>query len=116
MRDCSVVRCRELGNDTKMSNNEDSRRLDVNEMRMLRWVCIMTRRDDILDPKRTHQRDNKSGASVQEKCRQTTEVVRACGEDERGHTENNARCGYMLRKIRRGRPNRRWKNGCRPLR
>ena len=35
--------------------------------------------------------DNKSGASVQENYRKTTEVVRPCEENERGaHSEKNA--------------------------
>ena len=38
--------------------------------------------------------DNKSGASVQENYRKTTEVVRPCDENERGaHSEKNAGCG-----------------------
>ena len=47
------------------------------------------------DPKWIHWRDNKSGASVQENYRKTTEVVRQSEENERGaHSEKNARCGH----------------------
>ena len=42
-------------------------------------------------------RDNKSGASVQENHRKTTEFVRRCEENERGaHSEKNVRCGHTL--------------------
>ena len=40
------------------------------------------------------QKDNKSGASVKENYRKTTEVVRPCEENDRGaHSERNAGCG-----------------------
>ena len=43
--------------------------------------------------------DNSSGASVKEKYRKTTEVVRPCEENERGaHSENNARCRHTREK------------------
>ena len=45
---------------------------------------------------------DKSGVSVQENCRKTTEVVRPCEENERGaHSENNARCGHTREKKKR---------------
>ena len=47
-------------------------------------------------------RDSKSGASVQENYRKTTEVVRPCEENERGaHSEKNARCGHTGEKKKR---------------
>ena len=40
----------------------------------------------------------------------TTEVVLPCDENERGaHDEKNVRCGHISGKIRRRRPNLRWK-------
>ena len=54
----------------------------------------MTRRDKIGN-KHIRGTDNKSGASVQENFRKTTEVVRPCEENERGaHSEKNVRCGH----------------------
>ena len=47
-------------------------------------------------------RDNKSGASIQEDYRQTTEVVRPCDDNERGaHREKDARCGHTGEKKKR---------------
>ena len=46
--------------------------------------------------------DIKSGASIQENYRKTTEVVRPCEENERGaHSEKNARCGHTREKKKR---------------
>ena len=53
------------GAETWATTRGKEARLEVNEMRMLRWMCGVTRRD------------NKSGASVQENYRKTTQVVRS---------------------------------------
>ena len=62
-------------------------RLEVTEMRMLRWMCGVTRWKGLCD---------------QENYRKTTEVVRPCEENERGaHSEKNARCGHTREKKKR---------------
>ena len=61
-------------------------------------MCGVTTSDNIR-AKLTHERDNKSGASVVENLRKTTEVVRPCHGNERGaHSEKNARCGHNREK------------------
>ena len=61
---------------------------------MQRWMCGVTTRDK---NRNEHIRgtDNKSGASVQENHRKTTEVVRPCKENERrAHSEKNVKCAH----------------------
>ena len=68
---------------------------------MQRWVCGVTRRDTIRN-KHIRGTDNKSGTSVQENYRKTTEVVRPCENNERGaHSEKNVRCGHTGEKKKR---------------
>ena len=85
-------------------------RLEVNEMRMQRCMCGVTRRDNIRN-KHIILTDNKSGASVQENYRKTTEVVRPCEKNERGaHIVRRMLDADITGKRRRGRPNLRWKD------
>ena len=99
------------GAETWARTRRQKARLEVNEMRMQRSMCGVTRRDKIRN-KHIRGTDNKSGASVQENYRKTTEVVRPCEKDGRGaHSEKNVRCGHTGEK-RRGRPNLRWKDTC----
>ena len=84
------------GAETWATTRGQEARLEVNEMRMLRWMCGVTRRDKI------RNEHNKSGASVQENYRKMSEVVRPCEENEKGaHSENNARCRHTMEKKKR---------------
>ena len=95
------------GADTWATTRRQEARLEVNEMRMQRWMCGVTRRDKNRN-KHIRGTDNKSGASVQENYRNTTEVVRPCEKNERRAHH------YIVRRMldvdipgkrRRGRPN-----------
>ena len=89
------------GAETWTTTRRQEARLELNEMRMQRWMCGVTRRDKIRN-KHIRGTDNKSGASVQENYRKTTEVVRPCEKNERGaHSEKNVRCGHTGEKKKR---------------
>ena len=98
------------GAETWATTRGQETRLDVNEMRMLRWMCGVTRRDNILN----------------EHTRGTTIVVQA----SKKITEKRLKCngharkmkeGHIVRRLldvdipgkrRRERPNLRWKDAC----
>ena len=87
--------------ETWATTRRQEARLEVNEMRMQRWMCGVTRRDKIRN-KHIRGTDNKSGASVQENYRKTTEVVLTCEKNERGaHSEKNVICGHTGEKKKR---------------
>ena len=90
------------GADTWATTRGQEARLDVNEMRMQRWMCGVTRRDKIRN-KHIRGTDNKSGGSMQENYKTTTEVVRQCEKNERGaHSETNVgRCVHTGEKKKR---------------
>ena len=75
-------------------------RLEVNEMRMLRLVYGVTRRDNI---RNEHIRGTTRVVQLSKKITEiTTEVVRPCEENERGaHSEKNARCRHTREKKKR---------------
>ena len=78
------------GAETWATTRGQEARLEVNEMRMLRWMCGVTRRDKI---RNEHIRGT---ARVVQASKKITEkrLVPPCEENERGaHSEKNARCG-----------------------
>ena len=82
----TVVRLAKLyGAETWATTREQEARLEVNETRVLRWMCGMTRRDAI-----RNENIIKTTRVVQE----PKKITQQCDEDERGaHSENNVRCG-----------------------
>ena len=85
-------------------------RLEVNEMRMLRWMCGVTRRDKI-------RNENIRGTTrlVQASKKITEKRLKWCGHVRRMKEEHIVRRRLdvdISGKQRRGRPNLRWKNVC----
>ena len=87
------------GAETWATTKGQEARLEVNEVRMLRWMCCVTRRDHIQNE---HIRGTPRVVQVQENYRTTTEMVRPCEKNEMGaHSEKNARCGHTKEKKKR---------------
>ena len=68
------------GAETWATTKRQESRSEVNEMRMLRWMCGVTRRQN---RERTHPRNDESSAGVQKDNGEKTEMVRARHEDGR---------------------------------
>ena len=82
------------GAETWATTGRQEARLEVNEMRMLIWMCGVTRRDMIRNEQVVCKRPRKS--------QKTTEMVRPCEENERGaHSEKNLTCGHTREKKKR---------------
>ena len=96
----TVVRAALLyGAETWATTRGQKARLEVNEMRMLRWMCGVTRRDKI---RNEHIRGTTRVVQASKKITdKTTEVVRPCEENERAHSEKNVRCGNTGEKKKR---------------
>ena len=89
------------GAETWATTRVQEARLEVNEMRMLRWMCGVTRRDKILN----------------KRIRGTTRVVQASKKITEKRLKWYGRVRRMLDvdipgKISRGRPYLRWKDAC----
>ena len=97
------------GAETWATTRGQEARLEVNELRVLRWMCGVTRRDNI------RNRHIRGTTRVVQASKKTTGKrlewpTAMCEENERGaHSEKNATCGHT-REGRRGRPNLRGKN------
>ena len=83
------------GAETWATTRGQKARLEVNEMRMLRWMCGVTWRDNI---RNEHIRGK---TRVVQASKKITEK-RSCEENERGaHSEKNVRCGHTGEKKKR---------------
>ena len=69
------------GAETWATTKRQESRIEVNEMRMLRWMCGVTRKDKYQE--RSHPRNDESSAGVQEDNGEKTEMVWARHEDGR---------------------------------
>ena len=67
------------GAETWATTKRQESRIEVNEMRMLRWMCGVTRQNQ----ERTHTRNDESSAGVQKDNGEKTEMVWARHEDGR---------------------------------
>ena len=87
------------GADTWATTRGQEERQEVNEMRMLIWMCGVTRRDKIRNNTLEGQQEwCKRPMKITEK----TEVVRQFEENEReAHREKNAGCGNTREKKKR---------------
>ena len=104
-RCCPGLWCRDLG-----TRREQEVRLEINEMRMLRWMCGVTRRDKI---RNEHIRGTTRVVQASKKI--TEKRLKWYGHARRMKEEQIVR--RMLdvdipRKRRRGRPNLRCKDAC----
>ena len=99
------------GAETWATTRGKEARLEVNEMRMQRWICGVTRRDKIRN-KHIRGRDNKSGASVQENYRKQLKWYGHVRRMKEEHIVRRMLDVDIPGKRRRGRPNLRWKNAC----
>ena len=100
--DKTVVRPALLyGAETWATTRGQEARLEVNEMRMLRWMCGVTRRDKIRNEHiRGTTRVVQASKKITEK--RLFKVVRPCEKNERGaHSEKNARCRHTMKKKKR---------------
>ena len=88
------------GAETWATTKRQDKRIEVTEMRTLRWLCGMTRKDKI---RNEHIRgNNQSGAGFQKDHREKIDLERACDEERwRTHTEESVEGRYTWEKEER---------------
>ena len=69
------------GAETWATTKRQESRIEVNEMRMLRWMCVVTTKRQ--NQERTHTRNDEISAGVQKDNGEKTEMVWARHEDGR---------------------------------
>ena len=87
------------GAETWATTRGQEARLEVNEMRMLRWMCGVT--GGIRSEMNTSEGQQES-CKRPKNLQKTTEVIRPCEENENGaRSEKNVRCGDTGEKKKR---------------
>ena len=84
------------GAETWATTRGQEARLEVNELRMLRWMCGVTRRD------KNRNEHIRGTTRVVQASKIITEKRLKCEVNERGaHNEKNVRCGHTGEKKKR---------------
>ena len=83
------------GTETWALKKAQEKKLEVAEMRMLRWMCGVTKLDNNIK-KWKNKRDNESGVNHKESTGKEVEVVWACGE-KRGTLRRKEGDGIEIR-------------------
>ena len=88
------------GAETWATTKRQEKRIEVTEMRMLRWMCVVTRKDKI---RNEHIRGTTRVAQASKKITERRlALVRACDEERwRTHTEESVEDGYTKEKEER---------------
>ena len=75
----------------RAQKSDKKKQIVANEMRMLWWMCGVTRKGNISNERPQHARENKSGAGFQRDHRETTELVWAGDERRITRTGRNGK-------------------------
>ena len=87
------------------TTKSQEKRLKVYEMRMLRWMCGVTKKDKI---RNDHVRESVKVAPVTKKI--TEKRLKWYGLIGGGHAKKNVRCTSIIGRRRRGRQKTSWKD------
>ena len=87
------------GAETWVTTKRQEKRIEVTDMRMLRWMCGVTRKDKIRNER---IRGTRVAQASEKYHREKIELVRACDEERwRTHTEKSVEGGYTREKEER---------------